>query len=76
MTAPKTPAKKRGPGKGNRSPNRGTVADHKPDCPCVVCQPPRQGRSTKLVRLPIELVDWANERGGVASVLRQAKASE
>lgn len=61
--------------KGNRSDRRGTLADHKPDCRCPGCEARRNpGRSTKLVRVPLDLVAWADARGGVVSVLRNARA--
>lgn len=64
--------------KGNRTANRGTIASHRPDCPCVGCEARRRGGPTpvRAWKLPEELTEFIRAMGGgpwLAGLVRQAR---
>lgn len=53
-------------------------APHPEGCACPPCsrKGQTQGRTTRLVRIPNDLVDWATDLGGVGAILQRARAEE
>jgi len=57
-----------------------SVDTHRPGCPCPACTNRGKGRTITLgVRVPVDLADWVQARGGVAwvrALLERERAAE